>query len=118
MGRIGNVKPANPRLSLADFAQGFGIALFKRDHDSPAVNHLASAIKRSRSRLRSGRNLFGKQQGDIAEGIDANGIFGWIDNYCSAHPLENLADAAAQLVFALAARFQPPLIAVLAAAKE
>ena len=27
MGRIGNVKPANPRLSLDHFAEGFGIAL-------------------------------------------------------------------------------------------
>src|SRR5271155_2001950 len=37
MGRIGNVKPANPRLSLADFAEGFGIALLMRPRFSKKV---------------------------------------------------------------------------------
>jgi hypothetical protein len=26
--------------------------------------------------------------------MDANGISGWIDNYCRAHPIEDISEAA------------------------
>jgi hypothetical protein len=31
------------------------------------------------------------------EGLDENAIYGWLDNYCSAHPLATLADALKEL---------------------
>jgi hypothetical protein len=34
---------------------------------------------------------------EMSVNTDADGIFGWIDNYCAAHPLDNLASAAVQL---------------------
>lgn len=36
--------------------------------------------------------------------VDANGLEKWIDNYCGQHPLENIADAATQLVLELERR--------------
>jgi hypothetical protein len=31
---------------------------------------------------------------DPLANMDANGVWAWIDNYCSAHPIEKIADAA------------------------
>lgn len=36
--------------------------------------------------------------GDLLYGIDNNGLTGWLDQYCSAHPLDTLHDAARALV--------------------
>ena len=38
---------------------------------------------------------------DIAEGTDPDGMFHWIDDYCTAHPLDSVARAATGLVGAL-----------------
>ena len=38
---------------------------------------------------------------DIAKGTDADGLIGWIDNWCRANPIENIADAAQNLIFEL-----------------
>ena len=32
---------------------------------------------------------------DPLNGMDAQGVWAWIDNYCQAHPIENIAQAAA-----------------------
>jgi len=45
---------------------------------------------------------------DIAEGVDVDGIEGWVDNYCSAHPLDSLATAARALVVELRTRHKTP----------
>ena len=37
-------------------------------------------------------------------GIDNNGIFAWIDNYCAAHPLDSIATATIALVAELSKR--------------
>jgi hypothetical protein len=37
---------------------------------------------------------------DPLNGIDANAVWGWIDNYCSAHPVEAIKIAAAQFYYA------------------
>lgn len=34
---------------------------------------------------------------DIAEGTNADGMFLWVDNYCTEHPLDSVARAAASL---------------------
>lgn len=41
---------------------------------------------------------------DISKGTDANGLFAWVDNFCAAHPLDQLATAAIRLVEALQQR--------------
>lgn len=35
---------------------------------------------------------------NIVDGIDANGVFAWIDNYCAEHPLDTIASASVALV--------------------
>lgn len=30
---------------------------------------------------------------DVSDGIDAEGLLAWIDNYCSQHPLDSIAKA-------------------------
>lgn len=39
---------------------------------------------------------------DLSEGTDAQGLMAWIDNYCSAHPLDQVVDATAALATELA----------------
>jgi hypothetical protein len=41
---------------------------------------------------------------NIAHGLTVNGIEHWIDNYCAAHPLDNIDTAASSLVSELATR--------------
>ena len=43
---------------------------------------------------------------NLAEGTDADGVFAWIDNYCSAHPLETIYSAAEALVVTLGVKWQ------------
>jgi hypothetical protein len=35
--------------------------------------------------------------GNITDGTDVNGIDGWVDNYCAAHPLDMVGQAAIAL---------------------
>jgi hypothetical protein len=35
---------------------------------------------------------------DPLRGVDAEGVAGWLDNYCQAHPLQKLVDAAKAFV--------------------
>ena len=48
-----------------------------------------------------------QHSGDILESANSDGINAWIDNYCSAHPLDLIVDAADQLENELAARVAP-----------
>jgi hypothetical protein len=41
---------------------------------------------------------------DITQNADNAGLFAWIDNYCAAHPLDMIADAADRLVTYLETR--------------
>jgi hypothetical protein len=41
---------------------------------------------------------------DALSGTDFDGLMGWIDNYCQAHPLDPLVTAAHRLMIALRAR--------------
>jgi hypothetical protein len=41
---------------------------------------------------------------DILRETDNDSLFAWIDNYCQAHPLEKVADAANQLTIELTKR--------------
>jgi hypothetical protein len=49
-------------------------------------------------------NEFVAADGNVAAGADPDRVLAWIDNYCRAHPLDNLALAARSLVDALKAR--------------
>src|SRR6478736_2919224 len=42
-------------------------------------------------------NRYGPGSPDITQGRNADGIPGWIDNYCAQNPLNNIADAAENL---------------------
>lgn len=41
----------------------------------------------------SGLNAFGPNNGDIARGAKAEGLLGWVDNYCKANPLDSVTTA-------------------------
>ena len=43
----------------------------------------------------------------ISAGTDASGPIGWVDNYCRAHPLDSIFDAAVRLVEELQRRMAP-----------
>ena len=38
----------------------------------------------------------GQDGADPLEGVDAAAVFAWIDNYCSAHPLDQIVIGAEQ----------------------
>lgn len=52
----------------------------------------------------TGLNAYGPNNGNIAPGTNASGLIGWIDNYCSANPLDSVTTAAFKLVDELQAR--------------
>ena len=45
----------------------------------------------------SGLNWFGNGDGNVAPGVKADGLLGWIDQYCSAHPLDSITTAGFKL---------------------
>jgi hypothetical protein len=51
-------------------------------------------------------SAFNVYQGEmnVGAGTDLNGIFGWIDNYCAAHPLDPIIKATDALVDELSGR--------------
>jgi hypothetical protein len=46
----------------------------------------------------SGVGFMGGGVTNPLRGLDADAVAGWLDNHCKAHPLENLATAAAAFV--------------------
>lgn len=49
----------------------------------------------------AGAGFLGHRGGiDPLAGVDADGVFGWVDNYCMAHPLSKIAEAS--VAFSLA----------------
>jgi hypothetical protein len=48
-------------------------------------------------------NVLTKRQ-DIADGKTVDGLFGWVDSYCAAHPLDSLARATGNLLESLRAK--------------
>ena len=46
---------------------------------------------------------------NLFDGKDAQGVWGWVDDYCKAHPLEMLAVATVEQINAIKAEnFYPP----------
>lgn len=45
----------------------------------------------------AGLNVFGPNNGNIAPDVQADGLLGWIDQYCTAHPLERITFAGLKL---------------------
>ena len=45
----------------------------------------------------TGLNVFGPNNGNIAPDVKADGLQAWVDQYCSAHPLDSIAMAAIKL---------------------
>jgi len=52
----------------------------------------------------SGYNWFGPGDGDVALSLNPTGMIGWIDQYCTANPLDSVATAAFKLVVELKRR--------------
>jgi hypothetical protein len=48
----------------------------------------------------SGIGFVAKNGADPLDGVDAEGVWAWIDNYCRAHPIEVLGQAAAAFYYA------------------
>jgi hypothetical protein len=49
----------------------------------------------------SGFGYMGKRDGyDPLDGLDAEGVWAWVDNYCGTHPLEELSGAAEAFIVA------------------
>jgi hypothetical protein len=46
---------------------------------------------------------------NLFDGKDAQGVWGWVDSYCRAHPLEMLAVATAELINTIQPRTFTPL---------
>jgi hypothetical protein len=46
----------------------------------------------------------GASKRDILKARDVQGLWSWIDNYCGAHPLDSIAQAAAELTAELSRR--------------
>jgi hypothetical protein len=42
----------------------------------------------------SGIGFKGQAEDNPLQGTDNDGVFAWIDDYCRAHPVENISDAA------------------------
>ena len=49
-------------------------------------------------------NRYVEPDGNITVGTDAAGLQGWLDNYCQAHPLDDIDTAARALIVELKAR--------------
>ena len=49
-------------------------------------------------------DYYGNGSGNVSSSTDGNGILAWIDNYCAAHPLDNIEKATVALVSELAKR--------------
>jgi hypothetical protein len=45
-----------------------------------------------------GLAFFNAHNESVAYNTDANGVFGWLDNYCKANPTQNISIAATQFV--------------------
>jgi hypothetical protein len=56
----------------------------------------------------SGYNEWGSANGDVAPGVKASGVLLWVDEYCKAHPLDSVSNAAFQLVNELRRRAGTP----------
>jgi hypothetical protein len=50
------------------------------------------------------RDYYGGQI-DLTDGVDANEVIAWMDGYCTAHPHDNLDEAAGALVRDLGTRW-------------
>jgi hypothetical protein len=47
----------------------------------------------------SGVGFVGQNGDDPSDGVDADGIWAWIDNYCRAHPIEGYRDGGGGVLF-------------------
>jgi hypothetical protein len=48
----------------------------------------------------SGIGFVGDNTDDPLDGVDADGVWAWIDNYCRDHPIQHIAKAAAAFYYA------------------
>lgn len=52
----------------------------------------------------AGLNTFGPGKGNIAPETTAEGLLGWVDNYCKANPLDSVTTAGIKLATQLKLR--------------
>lgn len=48
----------------------------------------------------SGIGYVGRDGADPLRDIDAEGVWGWLDNYCKANPIEHIGDAVTKFYYA------------------
>ena len=65
------------------------------------ADRVAVAYERWALGFLSGAGFIGKRSSiDPLAGVDAAGVLAWIDNYCHAHPPEDIERATAEFVYA------------------
>lgn len=52
----------------------------------------------------SGYNMYADARGNVAPGVSATALLGWVDQYCAANPLDSLMTAGLKLVLELKSR--------------
>ena len=70
---------------------------------SPAANSTKFLMLSWLQGYLSAYNNYVDHGGNVAKGTDIPGIIAWMDNYCHAHPLDNVATASDALMQALKA---------------
>ena len=48
--------------------------------------------------LITGYNYYKAPSGNIAPGVTTDGLFGWVDQYCAANPLDSVTTASFKLI--------------------
>jgi hypothetical protein len=77
-------------------AGGASCGTWTKDRGSPQAHSLAAIDVSWVTGFLSGIGYVGgAESDDPLQGMDAEGVAGWIDNYCRAHPIEHIKDAAA-----------------------
>jgi hypothetical protein len=68
-------------------------------NDRRAGNERSADVENWLAGLITGYNHYGPDPaGGTASGIDIQGIYAWVDQYCAANPLDNLVTAGFRLV--------------------
>jgi hypothetical protein len=82
-------------MGLGTYSCGFWTRAPERSPGAPAAQWVLGFL--------SGVN-FTSDKPDVLAAVDFNGVMAWVDNYCTAHPLATLSQAAVQLLAELRER--------------
>jgi hypothetical protein len=91
---------ATPVMTLGPGANSCGTWVSERRQDSLVSLQIQTWVLG----FLTAYNEFVATDGQISRGVDVQGLMGWIDNYCQAHPLEDVESASVHLVLELKRR--------------